>query len=136
VTLVVDASVAVRWFFELEGSDRAERVLRSDQPLVAPDLIIAEITNAAWKLVTFDGVPAHAASAILREAAKPFDELVPSGELKDRAFAIAFELSHAAYDCFYIALAELRRTRVVTADDRLVRRCAGTRFAELVTAMP
>ena len=135
MTLVVDASVAIRWFFELDGSDRAERILRTEQPLIAPDLIIAEITNAAWKFVTFDNVPVDAAIAILREVTKPFDEFVPSAELKDRALAIALELSHAAYDCFYLALAEIRRTRVVTADERLVRRCERTRFAGLMTPM-
>jgi predicted nucleic acid-binding protein len=46
VTIVVDASVALRWCFQLNGSDRAEELLRSDDHLIAPDLVIAEITNA------------------------------------------------------------------------------------------
>ena len=51
MTIVVDASVALRWCFQLNGSDRAEELLRSDDHLIAPDLVIAEITNAAWKFV-------------------------------------------------------------------------------------
>ena len=54
MTIVVDASVALRWCFQLNGSDRAEELLRSDDHLIAPDLVIAEITNAAWKFVIFD----------------------------------------------------------------------------------
>ena len=54
MTIVVDASVALRWCFQLNGSDRAEELLRSDHHLIAPDLVIAEITNAAWKFVIFD----------------------------------------------------------------------------------
>ena len=70
------------------------------------DLVMAEITNAAWKLVIFDGVMAESAQAAVRDVAKAFEELVPTIVLKDRAFAIAIELRHPAYDCFYLAVAE------------------------------
>ena len=36
MTIVVDASVASRWCFQLNGSDRAEELLRSDHHLIAP----------------------------------------------------------------------------------------------------
>jgi predicted nucleic acid-binding protein len=135
MTIVVDASVAVRWFFNLDRSDRAEGVLQSGEHIVAPDLVLPEITNAVWRFVNFGHVSAHAATAILQDAAKPFDELALSVGLKDRALAIALELRHPAYDCFYLALAEQRNTQVVTADDRLLRRCTGTPFAQRVAAL-
>ena len=47
MTIVVDANVVLRWCFQLAGSDRAEELLRSDDRLIAPDLVISEITNAA-----------------------------------------------------------------------------------------
>jgi predicted nucleic acid-binding protein len=55
--------------------------------------------------------------------------------LKDRALAIAIELRHSAYDCFYLALAEQRTSSLVTADDRLIRRCADTPFEKLVQSL-
>ena len=119
MTIVVDASVALRWCFQLNGSDRAEELLRSNDHLIAPDLVMAEITNAAWKLVIFDGVMAEAAQAAVRDVAKAFEELVPTSVLKDRALAIAIELRHPAYDCFYLALAELLDIPFWTADRRL-----------------
>lgn len=132
MTLAVDASVAIRWLFQVDGSDRAEKLIRSGQPLIAPDLVLAEITNAAWKFVTFDGVPASTAAVVVKAAGNAFDEIVPSSGLKDRALAIALDLRHPAYDCFYLALAETRRCELVTADARLIARCAGTPFAKLV----
>src|SRR5271170_7327562 len=101
MTIVVDASVALRWCFRLSGSDRAEELLRTNDHLIAPDLIIAEITNAAWKFVIFDRMPADPARSAMREVAKAFEELVPTNVLKDRALAIAIDLRHPAYDCFY-----------------------------------
>jgi predicted nucleic acid-binding protein len=103
MTIVGDASVALLWCFQLNKSDRAEKLLRSDHHLISPDLVIAEITNAAWKFVI---------SA-------------------DRASAIAVELRHPACDCFYLALAEPNTSPLVTADEKLIRRCADTPFEKL-----
>ena len=132
MTTVVDASVALRWCFELNGSDRAEELLRSNDHLIAPDLVMAEITNAAWKFVIFEGITAESALAAVREVTKAFEELVPTSVLKDRALAIAIALRHPAYDCFYLALAERSTSPLVTADDRLICRCANTAFEKLV----
>jgi len=135
MTIVVGASVALRWCFQLNGSDRAEDLLRSDDHLIAPDLVIAEITNAAWKFVIFDRMPADSAISAVREVAKALEELVPTSVLKDRALSIAIELRHPAYDCFYLALAERSASPLVTADDRLIRRCSGTPFEKLVQSL-
>lgn len=47
--IVVDASVAVKWFVLEANSEHARRLLDSDATLVAPDLIVAEIATAMWK---------------------------------------------------------------------------------------
>jgi predicted nucleic acid-binding protein len=135
MTIVVDASVALRWCFQLNGSDRAEELLRADDHLIAPDLVIAEITNAAWKFVIFDRLPADAAISAVHEVAKAFGDLVPTSVLKDRALAMAIQLRHPAYDCFYLALAERSASPLITADDRLIRRCSDTPFKKLVRSL-
>jgi predicted nucleic acid-binding protein len=132
MTVVVDASVAVRWCFPLDRSDRADGVLRSGERLVAPDLVLAELTNAAWKVVTFGGGAADLTQAMMRTVERTFDELVPCAALKDLALEMAIELRHPAYDCFYLALAQMRGIQLVTADDRLLRRCTGTPMSVLV----
>ena len=132
MTLVVDASVAVPWLFKLDASAQADALLQSGERLIAPDLIFAEISNAAWKAVTFGQTPRDGARGAVLEAARLFDEIVPSVELKDRALEIALQLRHPAYDCFYLALADQRRCQLVTADDRLIARCARTPLAHLV----
>jgi predicted nucleic acid-binding protein len=47
------------------------------------------------------------AAAMVDGLRDPFDEQVPSVQVATRAFAIASTLTHPAYYCFYIALAEL-----------------------------
>jgi predicted nucleic acid-binding protein len=132
MSLVVDASAAVRWIFKLSGWERAESLLLSGERLIAPDFVLVEMTNAAWKFVHFENQPAEIVLSTLRDAHKAFDELIPANELCGRAYEIAYSLRHSAYDCFYLALAELRHIPLITADDKLVRRCRGTPFAEFV----
>ena len=135
MTIVVDASVAVRWSFRMDRSDRADTLMNSGEPLIAPDLVLVEIANAAWKFVTFEGRQAELVAPLIRVAHKAFDELVPAAALKDRAFEIALALKHPVYDCFYLALAEQRGCQMITADDRLARRCAGSPYGPLVTVL-
>jgi predicted nucleic acid-binding protein len=135
VTLVIDASVAARWFLKLEKSELAVEILNSGERLIAPDLVIVETTNAAWKANTFGGVSLETVSDFVEKSACLFHELVPAADLKDRALEIALDLKHPAYDCFYLALAEQRECRLVTADDRWLNRCARTRFAKLLRSL-
>ena len=49
MSLIVDASVAVKWFVEEPDSDRARQLEFADEDLIAPDLALAEVGNALWK---------------------------------------------------------------------------------------
>jgi predicted nucleic acid-binding protein len=135
MTVVVDASVAVRWLLDTPGSDRAERLIREEDHVVAPDLVMVEIANGLWKAVRFAGLAPETAAEAMAQAGTGFHELIESLALADRALAIALELQHPAYDCFYLALAEQRNAPLVTADDRLLRVCANTRYAKLVRSL-
>jgi predicted nucleic acid-binding protein len=135
VTLVVDASVACKWFLAETDADHAEALLAGGSLLLAPDLIVAEVCNVACLKLRRREIAADQAAAIVDGLPDLLDELVPSAQLAPRAFAIASALSHSAYDCFYLALAELRGMRLVTADQRLVGRLAKTPWAPLVTSL-
>ncbi len=49
-TLVIDASIAIKWVVEEDGTDLA-LALRQKARLMAPDLIVAECANILWKKV-------------------------------------------------------------------------------------
>ncbi len=118
MTLVVDASVAALWVLEQDGSTRAH-ALRSEDRLIAPSLVASEIGSALWKAVRRGAVARADALVALEEALLPFELLVPDEELRSRALAIAIDLNHPIYDCFYLALAERERAPLISADQRL-----------------
>ena len=47
--VVVDASVAVKWFLPEVHAEAARQLLRDKMTLLAPDLIWAEVANALWR---------------------------------------------------------------------------------------
>jgi predicted nucleic acid-binding protein len=119
VTLVVDASVAAQWVLSQEDSERAAR-LRTEETLIAPSLITAEIGSAIWKAVRRGDVIRSNALVALEAALLPFDKLVAAEDLPLRALELAIELDHPIYDCFYLALAERERCPIVSADAKLL----------------
>jgi len=133
VILVVDASVALKWFVEEQGSPEAGALLTRGDTLIAPDLIIPEICNGTWKLVRRGMMSQTQQVAAVARLASILNELAPTGPLAPRALVISSLLDHPAYDCFYLALAEQRGTRVVSADRRLIQRVSGTMWEALLT---
>jgi len=116
VTLVVDASVAIKWFVEESRSDAARAVLTSGESLVAPDLVVPEACNAAWKKVKRREIPEEQGAAVARALPMSFDRLIPTAELAPRAFALGHRFEHPVYDCFYLALAEGESATLITDD--------------------
>lgn len=131
MTLVVDASVCCKWFIQEAGSARAIALLANGDALLAPDLVVAETCNVAWLKLRGGQMSREQATAVVETIVGFFDELVPCAPLRMRAFALADELSHPVYDCFYLALAELHGTHVITADGRLLAAVSATPLQKL-----
>ena len=125
-TFVVDASVAVRWTIDTPLSEAAEKLLRPRHTLIAPDLVVAEVTNAFYVHIRERTDRVQLALDGLEFLPRWFSELVPTLVLRHRAMAYAIELEHAAYDCFYLALAVSRNTMMITTDDHFLRKVRGS----------
>ncbi len=117
--LVVDASVAARWFVPALAWPSATDVLDWGSSLVAPDLILAEVANACWKAVRAGYMTPEEMETALRLLPGFFIELHSIAGLFEHAGQFAVELNHPVYDCCYIALARREAAQLVTADKRL-----------------
>lgn len=126
--LVVDASVATKWFFPEAGHQAARELAAGEAILIAPDLIVAEVGNSAWKKVARGEASADQARELAIGLPGVFRELVSCAALAPRALDLALELNHPVYDCFYLALAELARADLATADSSLARKIIRSGF--------
>jgi len=130
VTFVVDASVALKWFFAEEPhAAEAAALLRDGSALIAPDILIAETCNAAWRLVRLRQIERAELGDIATLLPRFFTELVGAAFLAPRAVLIACQLDHPVYDCLYIGLAEARNASFLTADRRLLAKLRGSPWA-------
>jgi predicted nucleic acid-binding protein len=114
-TLVIDASIAIKWVVHEPGTKEA-LALRQNSALVAPDLLVAECANVLWKKVERRELLAREALFAARLLRAVDIELVPTRSLLDETTRLAIELAHPAYDCLYLALALERRCCFVTTD--------------------
>jgi predicted nucleic acid-binding protein len=129
---VIDASVVVKWYVP-EGDPAAAHALRQSRPqLAAPDLLFVETANIVWKLVRRGEMqPARATDIIEEIVAAPFI-VHPNRTLARDAIDLAVATGLSAYDASYLALAIRLDTLCITADQKLVRKLAGTQHANQV----
>lgn len=124
--LIVDASVAVKWFIDESDSDAARLLLDGRTGLLAPDLLVAEVCNAAWRRARTGDISHAQFRAIANRIIRTPVEIRPTAPLAPAAASIALALDHPIYDCFYLALATVERARLVTDDDRFLAKLRGT----------
>jgi predicted nucleic acid-binding protein len=118
--IVVDASVAVKWFVTEEGHLPALRLLDQSHLLIAPDLIFSETANVLWKKLRKGEVTQEQSERACRILPEFFRAVVSSARLIVDAIEIAKRLDHSVYDCVYLACAQETGAKLVTADKRLV----------------
>jgi predicted nucleic acid-binding protein len=126
VTIVVDASVAVKWFLPEVGHAAARAVLSGHEPLVAPALIRVEVSAAFLRRLKKGELPEDETRLALQAwehtLATGSVRLFPDDELYEEAVHCAFKLRHDLPDCLYIVLARKLDASMVTADRPLLER--------------
>ena len=130
--LVVDASVAIKWVIAEAGNERAIRLRQHS--LIAPDLLFAECANVLWRKVRRREISEDEADIAARTLEQADLVLVSAQGYAARAVGLAVALDHPAYDALYLAVAEAFGLRLVTADDRLIRKTeqVGARFRDML----
>ena len=116
MTIVIDASVAVKWVCAEPDSDLA--VALQAENLIAPVLWLAEAANALWRRVRIGDIGPDEARLRLSQLSRAPVASLPIEPLLDPALELATDLGHPIYDCLYLTLAVHRGTYVVTADRR------------------
>ncbi len=117
--VVVDASVAVKWFVPEELSADACKLLAPEYELLAPDLLWVELGNALWKKHRRHELDQRTAHQLFRDFARVPIRFYPAERWTEAALEVAFQHDITVYDGLYLVLASGNGCRVVTADRRL-----------------
>jgi predicted nucleic acid-binding protein len=132
---VLDASVAVKCFLDEAGSAEARRAVGRPINWIAPDLIFLEVVSVALKTIRRGLIHPTAGAAMVNGVAGLLAETAPAAELCADAFRMAANHGFSAYDAAYLALAERRRTQLLTADLRLADLAEASGLGSLVSRL-
>jgi predicted nucleic acid-binding protein len=119
-TLVVDASVVVKWFIPEIHSDAARRLLGLRREYYAPDLLFAETANTIWKKIRRGEIDMRSGQKLVTDMGRIAVDTIPCRLLAEDAHALANLTGRSVYDSLYLALAVRLRTRLISADQKLV----------------
>ena len=123
MTLVVDASVALKWVLPERDSNLAQALAEGDEELLIPDFWLNEACNICWLQVRkgkWTADESREALALLRGQVPP----TPTGDLDlhDVALDIGLAIDHSTYDTLYVAFTIAVGARgLVAADSAFVR---------------
>lgn len=116
--VVLDASVAVKWFTEEKSTKSAlelrDSYFRGEINLLAPDLLLYEVSNA---LRYKKGVNANLLKEWVADIIDmQIDLISPNQHVLEKSLENAIEFGITFYDSCYLTLAELSGAQLVTAD--------------------
>ncbi|MBI4350214.1 MAG: type II toxin-antitoxin system VapC family toxin [Elusimicrobia bacterium] len=121
---ILDASVALKWFTEEQGSAKAleykDGLLAGKLVLAAPDLMLYEVANVLHLKKEFTEAAVKEALRFLLDIG--VEIFTPTEEIMDKAVHYTFHTDHSFYDCLYIALAANLGARLLTADEALYKK--------------
>lgn len=118
MSLVVDASVAIKWLLPEAYSDECLSLLDRGERIVVPDFLVAQVGNGLAKRVrTGDLKPTWTEQAMATLLRLPLVH-VPAVELAVEGVGLAAHGKRTFYDAAYLALAVREEVPLITADWR------------------
>jgi predicted nucleic acid-binding protein len=135
VSLVVDASVAAKWFVREARHEDAVELLAHPAELHSIDLVAAEVARVAWKKLSRGEIDIAQAHEMVGGVRMALPLLYPTAPFAEHAFDLALRLRHAVYDCLYLACAEAVEGIVITDDREFCKKASEAGFGERVVAL-
>lgn len=120
---IIDASALIQAFIQDTDSAHAKVLLHraiNDPTLTlhVPEFCLLECTNILWKQMAFHGSPRTSVQALLSALLAAPLTVYQARNYLPRTLAIAMDYHLATYDSAYLALAEVVKFPLITADGR------------------
>ena len=115
---VLDASAAIELILSRPAAEELSELVAKAELILAPDLYVAEVSNALWKHAIASG-DSEGYTELLDDAVALTDELIDSVSLYREAFALSTQHQHPVYDSLYLVVARRNSATILTVDRRL-----------------
>jgi predicted nucleic acid-binding protein len=136
MNVVIDASAAVGIVLLMPGTEIFTPLLEQAAMVAAPDLYVAEVSNAIWKYRKADIIPMVRCEWALEQAVSLPDRFESSSALYLEAFALACRHLHPVYDALYLVVARRTNATILTMDRRLAALAGQLEIAVIIPVKP
>jgi len=116
---VLDTSAALRIALNPVQSELLSRLASAAEATLAPQLMVAEATNALWKYVRAGVLVATEAHRGLEACLELVDQFVELEPLAAEALDLALLAQRPVYDMYFLVLARRHGATLLTADESL-----------------
>ncbi len=134
MSIIVDASIAVKWTVEEKYSEHARLLLknRTKITLLAPDLLLPECINALHKKVKNDEIDQTEVEKSLLVFTTGISDFIPIINVFQKSLSLSHSLNHSIYDCIYLATAYYIEGTLWTADRVFYKRLQNTQHRKYI----
>jgi predicted nucleic acid-binding protein len=130
--VVLDASAALEIVLTGKRAALLAEQVEGAAWVIAPQLFLAEVSNAFWKYHHFHHLPLSRCEEALDDAVSLIDDFIDGKDLYREAFAQACLAERRVYDMFYLVLARRNNALLVTTDKGLT--ALASKYAVRVTS--
>lgn len=127
---VLDASIAVKCFFNEDGTGACLEILNYITFFYAPEFFLTEIESAITKKVRRREADVRDALVKKKQMRKMPFRLISYDKIHNFAFELATEYFISLYDACYLAVAIDNRATLYTADIRFFNAVSSTAFSD------
>jgi predicted nucleic acid-binding protein len=125
---VVDASVSIKWYVPEIYSPQAVLLLAPSNELFAPELLLLEFGNIAWKKSRRGEITDLQARNMMNQLLAAGVQIFSHDYLSSAALSGALQTGQTVYDWSYLALAVALNCEMVTADEKFYRALETTKL--------
>lgn len=135
MSVVLDASVGIKWFLPENLSTEAHILFEKESIFEVPDLFFIEIDAILSKRVRIGELKANKAREIASVVRDISFLTTEYKALNNVALGIATAYYISLYDAVYLTLAVIKDTKMITADQKLVRAVEGSPLEPYVMSL-
>jgi len=122
--LVLDVSAAIDVLLSKGKYKAYRKELEDADAVIAPELFVAEIANAAWKYRQVADFTHEDCIRLTETGINLIDSFIPLSDIWKESLREALNNGHPVYDCLYVVCARRNDGILLTKDKRLRRLCS------------
>jgi predicted nucleic acid-binding protein len=117
--VTLDVSAAIEILLQKDKKDKFDKVYKSAEWVIAPDLFVSEITNAFWKYNRAGILTHEECTQYVEDGINMVDDFIESKEIWKEALGESIKNNHPVYDMCYAILTRRHDGALISNDKEL-----------------